>query len=425
MIKNYILTALILTGIRAPLPAQVAAETEVMFSVNAPKNIPAGSTANEAYPVRNCVFFNLESTEIPSRYVLLSKEQVKYFNEDELVVTTSKNQSGRSGQERIVYYNVLNILGDRMERNPATTITLIGSSEKSREDGWAMARPVKGYLVGVFGIEATRISIAGRYKPKVPSKPPVDPHERLLQEENRNVSIESSSPVLLTAFRSNPDARLNPLGTVARPEAPLDSYVSFDVKGGKGVISSWSMEIRDEKGRVQYFGPYAQATARIPGNSILGTRPEGQYTATMIARTKRGKTVRKETSMHIVRWSPPKNEHGMRFSVLFELNEWKAIPLYEKYLTDIVIPKIPKGGTVVIHGYPDTTGDEARNQKLSLARANDVVTIIENGLLKADRSDVTFEVFAFGDDQNFSPPENKFPEERFNNRSAIIDVVPR
>ena len=195
------------------------------------------------------------------------------------------------------------------------------------------------------------------------------------------------------------------------------------LEGGKEAFSTWSLEIRDEKGKAQYFGPYTQEKVSISGKSILGARPEGDYTVTMIGQTKSGMTVKKETSVHIVRWTTPKNEQGMRFSVLFELNEWRAIAIYEKYLTDIVTPKIPKGGTVIIHGYPDSIEDEANNQELSLARANDVVTIIESSLLKTNRSDVTFEVFAFGEDQNLSPLENKFPEERFNNQSVVIDVI--
>ena len=236
-VKSLFFSALILTGIRAPLQAQVATtevavlDPEVGFSVNSPRNIPVELTARETFPIRNYVFFNIGSTEIPDRYVLLSKDQVKYFKEDELVVTAPKNLSGRSGREMIVYYNVLNILGDRMRRNPSTTIMLVGTSEKSPEDGWAMGRPIKKYLVSVFGIDAVRVSIAGRYK--IPSKQPGSSSGHLLREEDRKVSIESSSPDLLIAFQSSPDAMPNPVEIIAAPEALLDSYVSFNVGGRK------------------------------------------------------------------------------------------------------------------------------------------------------------------------------------------------
>ena len=99
--------------------------------------------------------------------------------------------------------------------------------------------------------------------------------------------------------------------------------------------------------------------------------------------------------------------------------------MYEKYLTDVVIPKTLVGGTSSIHGHTDIIGDEANNQKLSLARANNVRKIMENSLSKAGRSDVKFEVDGFGEEQASSPFENKYPEGRAYNRTAIIDIIPR
>jgi hypothetical protein len=50
-----------------------------------------------------------------------------------------------------VYYNILNILGDRMQKNPNATITLVGSSEQGPADG-LMSESIKTYLVDVFAI---------------------------------------------------------------------------------------------------------------------------------------------------------------------------------------------------------------------------------------------------------------------------------
>ena len=401
------------------------AEPPVGFSVISPRNIPVERRVRETFPLRNYVFFNLGSTEIPDRYVLLSKDQVKAFKEDQLEVFAPKKLPGRSAREMIVYYNVLNILGDRLGKNPSATITLVGSSEKGPEDGKAMAESIKRYLVGVFGIDASRIGIEGRDKPKIPSEQPGGTRELdLLREGDRRVSIESTSPALLMEFQSGPDTPLKEVEIVAIQDAPLDSYVSFNSKGAKEAFSSWSLEIRDEKGVAQYFGPYTQEKVSIPGKSILGARPEGDYKVTMIGQTKSGKTVKKESSVHMVLWTPPKNEEGMRFSVIFEFNESKAITMYQKYLTEVVTPKIPKGGTVLIHGHTDTIGEEGHNLDLSLARANEVRGIIENALAQANRTDVKFEAYGFGEDKNVAPFENNFPEERFYNRTVIIDIIP-
>lgn len=402
-----------------------AAEPQVTFTVNSPKNIPVERRVRETFPLRNYVFFNIGSTEIPDRYVLLRKDQVKDFKEDQLEVFAPKKLSGRSARGMVVYYNLLNILGDRMGKNPQATVTLVGSSEKGPGDAKIMAEAVKAYLTGVFGVNASRIATEGLNKPKLPSEQVGGKLELgLLREGDRRVSIESTSPALLMEFQSGPDAPLKPVEFSAVQVAPLDSYVSFNVAGAKEAFSSWSLEITDEKGKAQYFGPYTQEHVSIPGKSILGVRPQGDFKVAMVGQTKSGKTVRKETSVHMVLWTPDTNEQGMRFSVIFEFNESTAISIYEKYLTEIVTPKIPRNGTVIIHGYTDIVGDAENNLNLSLARANDVKSIIEKSLANTGRTDVTFHVYGFGEDESLSPFENKYPEERFYNRTVVIDIIP-
>lgn len=143
----------------------------VRFSVIAPKNIPTIRKVREIFPLRNYVFFDNGST-IPNEYELISKEQVKNFKEDQLDMFVPKGASGRSQRQMIVYYNVLNILGDRMNKNTAMTINLVGSSNVGPQDGMDMAESVKQYLVSVFSINPSRIETEGKVKPKIPSEQP-------------------------------------------------------------------------------------------------------------------------------------------------------------------------------------------------------------------------------------------------------------
>ena len=398
---------------------------EVQFSVNSPSNVPGERKMTEIFPLRNYVFFNTGSTEIPNRYVLLNKDQVKDFKEDQLEVFAPKTLSDRSKRQMIVYYNVLNILGDRMQKNPSAIITLVGSSEKGPDDGAVMAESIKTYLVTVFGINPSRINTKGQNKPNIPSEQPGATLElELLREGDQRVSIESNSPDLLMEFQSGPDAQMKPVVINALKEAPAESYVTINNNGAKEALSSWSVQMTDEQGKVQSFGPYSEDVASIPGKSILGDRPEGDFKVKMVGQSKSGKIIEKETTMHVVLWTPAKIEEGIRYSIIYEFNKSKAIAIYEKYLTDIVTPKIPAGATVIIHGHTDIIGEEAHNLDLSIARANDVKGILASALSKAGRNDVKFEVNGFGEDENKSPFENKTPEERFYNRTVIIDIIP-
>ncbi len=226
-------------------------------------------------------------------------------------------------------------------------------------------------------------------------------------------------------YQTGPDALLRPIEIHRIVAAPVDSYVTIKAAGAREAYESWTMEIVDKKGIAMYYGPYYKDIVTIPGKSILGSQPEGDFKVTMIGRTKAGKTVKKNATVHVVLWTPPKTEEMLRYSILYEFNDSKAIHLYAKYLTETVLPGIPNGAKVIIHGYTDIIGDEAHNEKLSLARANDVKEILEQGILKAGRNDASFEVYGFGEDTGFSPFENKYPEERFYNRTVLIDIIPR
>lgn len=403
--------------------APVVVEPEVKFYISPAKNTVAETNVREVFPLGNYVYFDLGSTEISKRYVLLQKDQVKDFRQDQVELTTPENFSGRSSRQMIVYYNVLNIIGDRMVKSPNSTIRMIGSSEQGTKDGREMAENTKAYLVNVFGIAPGRIVTEGRTKPLIASVQVGGTVDLvLLQEGDRRVTIESNSPELLTEFYSGKNA-MRPVEIVSGQVAPPDSYVFINADGGTQAYTSWSVEFKDEQGAVQNFGPYTKDKISIPGNTVLGSRAEGDYKVTLVGQSKSGKTLRKETTAHLVRWSPSTTDEATRFSVIYEFNRSKTIKMYERYINDVVVPKIPMNGLVIIHGHADITGSEVHNQQLSLDRANDVKTIMQNSLRKAGRSDVRFEVNGYGEDVAKSPFENKFPEERYYNRTVVIDIV--
>jgi len=405
---------------------QVAATNSTNFIVNSPKNIPIERQVRETFPIRNYVFFDLGSTQVPDRYVLLTKDSVSAFKEEQIALFTPKNLSGRADRQMVVYYNILNILGDRMIKNKQANITLVGSSEESAADGAKMAESIKTYLTSVWGIGSERIRTEGSTKPKLPSQQNASSNESvLLKEGDRRVSIESSSPAMLMEFSSGPSAPLKPIEIKDVQKAPIESYVTFNNAGAEKNLKSWTLELKDKDGKLQNFGPYTKDVVLMPGQNILGSNPTGDYTVTMIGIDKKGKIEKKESKISMVLWKPPVTEEVMRFSVIYEFNESNAITQYEKYLKEVVIQKIPMGGLVIIHGHTDAIGDAAYNERLSWARANDVKTIMENGLKTKGRSDVSFQILGLGEDETAAPFNNKYPEERFYNRTVVIDIIPK
>jgi outer membrane protein OmpA-like peptidoglycan-associated protein len=398
---------------------------DVRFSIVSPANIATNRVVREIFPLRNYIFFTQGSTEIPSRYIRIDKNEVADFKENQLEDTAPDATSSRSKRALYVYHNILNILGDRMNKNPSANINLVGSSADGVVNAKLMAESVKTYLVDVFAIAPSRITTEGRDKPKLASEQPGGRLELdLLREDDQRVSIESSSPAMLVQFQPGTDGPLNAVEFMTNHEAPVDSYVIFNNTGSNKALDSWRMEIRDDNGSLQSFGPYYSESVSIPGKNILGNVKEGNYKVTMIGQAKDGSVIRKEANTRLVLWQPSTTSEAMRFSILFEFDDSEAIARYEKYLTDVVAPNITQGATVIVHGYTDAIGDAANNQVLSTARANEVRNILSSAVSRLGRSNVKFEVKGFGEDNSLSPFANVLPEERFYNRTVLIDILP-
>ncbi|MGD0338273.1 MAG: flagellar motor protein MotB [Bacteroidota bacterium] len=412
-------------AISAPAKEVTVVERDVQFSVRSPKIVPVQRKVRETLPLRNYVFFDEGSTAIPNRYVMLTKDQAASFKEEQLQEAQPKELIGRSRRQLNAYHNILNTVGDRLRKYPGATVSLIGASEKGPEDGRALAESIKQYLVNVFGIDGSRIVTEGREKPLIPSEQPGGTKELgLLRAEDRRVNIESSSPDMLVQFESRQPDLLKPVQIFSVQDDPPDSYVLFTVTGASELLSSWSLELKDGTGNVQRFGPFTRDYEHISGKSILGDRTEGNYNVVMLGQTKSGKMVRKEGSFSLLRKETPKDETGLRFSVLYRFDISKATSGYEKFLVDVVTPLIPEGANVIIHGHTDIIGEEEHNLSLSRDRARDVQNILERSVSNAGKQKVSFETYGFGADVHSAPFENDFPEERCYNRTVIIDIVP-
>ncbi|MEP6626536.1 MAG: OmpA family protein [Ginsengibacter sp.] len=401
------------------------AEKDVQFSVRAPKVVPLNRQVKETFPLRNSVFFDMGSTEIPNRYVQLSNTQANSFKEAQLQQYQPNNLiSGRSSRQLAVYYNILNILGDRLRSNPNGTMTLTGSADKNPAEGKKMAENVKQYLVHTFGIDASRINTEGRDKPLIPSEKPTATKELdLLREGDRRVDIISTSPELLLQVGGVSSPYLKPVEITAVQEDPLDSHVIFTADGATESLKQWSVDVTNEQGKAEHYGPYTTDQASVSGKTILGNDAQGNYKIVMLGETKNGVAIQKESSVSLTKIVDPKQE-GLRYSILFDFDKSKSVASYEKFLTAVVTPLIPENSTVIIHGHTDIIGEENYNHTLSVERAKSTQQVIENALVNAGKKGVKFETYGFGEDEGMAPFENNLPEKRFYNRTVIIDIVP-
>lgn len=387
---------------------------ELGFSVRAPRILPTERKVKETFPVRNYVFFDEGSTQIPARYVRLTETDASSFNEEKFLQPEPRDLTGRSKRQMTVYRNLLNILGDRMRRNPSATVSLLGSSPGNAAEGRLIAEAVKNYLTVTFGINEQRISVDGKDSPAIPSAVAGGTRElELVRPEDRRVEIRSSAPLLL-----------EPVQIISLQEDQLESDVIVNLDGAEQRLSSWNVEVTDEKGVTQRFGPFTSDQERIPGRAIIGSNMKGNYILAVVGQGKNGQVYRNQETIRLVKSDLPEEEPGLRFSILFEFDQSKTVSTYDRFLTGTVAPLIPEGGSVIIHGHTDIVGEESHNLSLSRSRAQETMRIFERELAKAGKKRVTFDAYGFGEDVRRAPFDNKYPEERFYNRTVIIDIIP-
>lgn len=387
---------------------------EVGFTIQSPQIIPGARRVSETFPLRNYIFFDQNSTSLPSRYIQLTVEQAEKFREENLFEQKPQQLAGRSARQMEVYYNILNVVGDRMRRIPEAMISLFGASSKGKEVGAEMAKSVKEYLVNIFGINPNRILTFGVEKPEIPSHQPGGTRElSLVMEEDNRVDIKSGNLELLM-----------PVKIMAIQEDPIDADVIFRVDDSKNVLASWNLEITDELGKTRTFGPFTNKQERISGNQILNKADMGDYKVVFVGKTTDGSVITKEQKLRLARAEGPEEQPGLRYSILFEFDQSKTVATYEKFLSEVVVPTIPEGASVVIHGHTDIVGEESHNLNLSNNRATETMNVIQRELRKAGKTRVKFDTYGFGEDPRRAPFENRQPEERFYNRTVIIDIIP-
>jgi len=401
----------------APPPVVMVDEDlpTVDLSVRAPNAIVDQRSVIEMFPLRNYIFFGDGSTALPSKYIRLSNDQAQNFREAGLLNapgTGGGNVStmDRSQRQMNVYYNAVNVIGDRLRNNPSATIQLVGSAPVAA-DGMSMANEVKNYLVTTFGIDPGRITAKGQARPPHASGTRATPPEdlSLVAEENRRVEILSDNMEIMKPVKLN-----------TTQNEPFDNDLLINVNTS-APIADYTVAIAGE-GFTQTYGPFTSNTQRIDARPVLQSRNAGNYTATVTARTIDNQTITRSADFSLVRQSAPPVT-GQRFSILFEYDESRTVQTYDQFLRQDVAPMIPANSTVVIHGHTDRIGEDNYNFELSTRRATEALNVLQDEMRKAGKN-VTFDSYGFGESEARAPFTNSTPEGRYYNRTVLIEIIP-
>ena len=404
----------------SPERDDIVAPVGRLFQITPPEDgIYTNRTTNEYFPIRPYVVFDSGSTEIPTewnnspRYNLIDAGDRDDWIQNARNTVMDAEHAADADENRYmqgqVYYNILNIVGYRLQQTPTADLTLIGSDpvEKNGED---LANTVKAYLTGVWGIDGNRIAVKSQVNPRKPAGTPRTPAEDrpLAVKENRRVEIVSSDPSIMRR-------------AVIRAESPAreENEIHIEIITNED-IDSWQVSIKGE-GQSKSFGPFTSSDAYMdPTGLLTDDNSDGDYVAEVIATTADGRTLTEDAEFSL-RLNED-NALAERFALTFEFSEDDPEARSEDFLEDIA-PRIPNGATVIISGFTDNIGSDDYNMKLSKERANQAATILKRRLNELGKK-ANIRAIGFGEDSDRHPYTNVRPEGRMYNRTVIVDIIP-
>ncbi len=379
----------------------------------APDRYISSRPYEEHFPLVNAVFFDAESSSIPTRYVQLDNAVAATFTENDLLDSAKVGRldaSARMAEQMNVYYNVMNIYGARMRQNPEVKLTLAGSAPGAAE-GEKLASTIRDYLVSNFGIDASRITIQGREMPRVPSgsaRTPTDDRP-LANAENRRVD-----------FTTTPADLGIPVKIRRVDNTPIENDLVLNINED-AKIRTWQLVVSGE-GRRETYGPFSRASQRVSPSEIMAGLSEGTFTAEVVAITDDGQRITQTKDFRLVKRSEPAKQ-ALRYSITFGYGQEDPVKSYDNFLRNTVAPQVSDGAKVFILGHTDAIGDSTLNFNLSKKRAGEVRDVVRTEATRLGRK-ANYETIGYGEEESETTFSNSLPEGRFYNRSVMIEIVP-
>jgi outer membrane protein OmpA-like peptidoglycan-associated protein len=360
--------------------------------------------SNRVRPLLPYVFFDAKSNSLSPRYRQLSQEQVETYSLENFYNLDAM----------VTYYQLLNVIGKRMQENPDASISITGctdskEAEATEDLGKRRATVVRNYLVDTWKIAASRIALDQRAQPTEAS----NESDADGAAENRRVEIASSDPTILSAVNSNDTMRVfDPPGVrfnlAVQHAAQLKSWTLFVSEGDRIIRTFHGSGV-----------PPQEVDWRIAEQARLIPRGTRKIEYMLVVQDSNGTVIPTETGsipVSEVTIEDKRSGGGTdksidRFSlILFGFDKSEVTTEHQATLSSVKRAITPTS-SVTITGYTDRSGAEDYNRRLSEQRARAIATA-----LGTQRASVV------GQGEILPLYDNTTPEGRFYSRTVEVIV---
>ncbi|MCL5990875.1 MAG: OmpA family protein, partial [Bacteroidetes bacterium] len=355
-------------------------------------------------PLLNYVFFDSASSEIPKRYKLINEE--KTFNYS---IDTLKDKS-----ELETYYEILSIIGKRLQSHPGITIKLIGcnsndGAEKNNiELSRKRAKNIGDYLTKVWKIKNDRIKIEARNLPEFFSNTSISEGSA----ENRRIELYSENQVILTPIEINDtinEIKQSEMRFV--PESNMNKFLDgkLEIRANKKIIKVLAFSDKMPETIVWDLKNDADIDLMKQSNQLdckmtIRDLDMKAYTNEKVIKINRIRIRDK-------RKAKLSDKQINLFSLI--LYDFDSYSLNEKNMEILnqIKNTLGKNSSITIEGYTDKLGEDEYNMLLSVRRAKAVSDALEFENSKFSGYGETKLLF-----------DNDYPEGRFYCRTVKIRV---
>lgn len=380
---------------------------------------PDGTTA----PVQSIKVEDVQYSElypfIP--YIFLDKNTIEPSENSQLLI--GRKETGEFSIQKLepdamkINISTLDIIGKRMEENPNTDLTIVGTNdgvdEKNSKD-LSLMRAVwaKDYLVENYDIDPKKITVKGEGLPQKPSSLK-DPDGIA---ENRRIEFYSNTPDLFKPILiQNENQRL--------ADPALIEFIPF--AHSEDSVITWSFELTQADRMLRHnkgMGTPPPMQWAIRPNELTNKQVPIDYKLTATNLTGVEKSITGSIPVEYFSSTRKKTEDlpdrtVSKYSlILFDFDKAEISKDDKKIIDEYIIPSIKYNSTVKIYGYTDRIGDDTYNQKLARRRAETV-----RDYIKSKKKDVKIDIYGVGE----SVPifDNNSPVGRQLSRTVQIHVI--
>jgi outer membrane protein OmpA-like peptidoglycan-associated protein len=369
-----------------------------------PKIVIEEIEMEEGFPLLPYVFFRENSADLSETgQRLLLERQTGDFTEENMNWKTMD-----------IYSDMLNIIGERLSKNPKAKITIVGNNknllnEKNNTNlSKARAEAVRDYLANVWKINESRIKLESRNLPQMESNNLIPDG----QIENQRAEIYSDDlsiiqPVYLKDIRKKSSP----------PVVMLIPYINSNKD-----IQDWQMEVEQDGKIIRDYSGSGEAKVQN-WNVIEPPVPalEKPITVSLNAENIKGKKAQTSTDLQIEQKTIRRKREVIkddkkfeRYSlIVFDYDKSELTPNHKRIL-DQLKSKITPEAEVIISGYTDRTGELAYNKGLARRRCDEVKNYL-------NLRDNNVKLNPVGSDKLLY--NNDLPQGRYYSRTVKIEII--